>query len=287
MEAMVVSRGSPVRKHYLVSQLKRLRAEARLSQEQVAEEMGWDVSKLYRIENGRFVRLNPESVAALCRLYRADDGLFEELVAIAKAARRHKPWWSQFEEGAGNDFYSVEYEATLIEEYAVGLVPELVQHPDYWAALVRRRVPAGSAEYQKLCAALRQRQAAVLERDDPPRFWSVVDESALRCAVGGPQVMRAQLTHLLELVKHPNLVIQVLPLSQGMAHPATFTVLRLDGGAKVGYIGVPPHGCFVDGGDRVAAYAQRFELLQATALPPQETPGYLRRVLAELEDADG
>ncbi len=215
MEAMVVSRGSPVRKHYLVSQLKRLRAEARLSQEQVAEEMGWDVSKLYRIENGRFVRLNPESVAALCRLYGADDGLFEELVAIAKAARRHKPWWSQFEEGAGNDFYSVEYEATLIEEYAVGLVPELVQHPDYWAALVRRRVPAGSAEYQKLCAALRQRQAAVLERDDPPRFWSVVDESALRCAVGGPQVMRAQLTHLLELVKHPNLVIQVLPLSAG------------------------------------------------------------------------
>ena len=53
MEAMVVSRGSPVRKHYLVSQLNGC-AEARLSQEQVAEEMGWDVSKLYRIENGRF-----------------------------------------------------------------------------------------------------------------------------------------------------------------------------------------------------------------------------------------
>lgn len=276
---------SPVRKNYLVNKLKRLRMTAKLSQEQVAEEMGWDVSKLYRIENGRFVRLNPESVAELCRLYGADTRLRDELVAIAKAARKHRPWWSQFEGITGSDFYSVEYEATLIREYAVGLIPDLLQHPDYMDALMKRRMITDPAEQQR-CAAQRQRQISVLQRDNPARFWSVIDESALRCLVGGPQIMRVQLAHLIALAERPNLTIQVLPLSQGMAQPATFTLMSLGSDEQVGYIGVPPGGCFMGGGDEVAGHARCFELLRAAALSPGETPAYLSRVVAELENAE-
>ncbi|GAA3974348.1 helix-turn-helix domain-containing protein [Thermobifida alba] len=281
-----MTQGSPVRRHYLVSQLKRLRAEAKLSQEQVADEMGWDVSKLYRIENGRFVRLNTESVAGLCRLYGADDSLREELVAIAKAARKHKPWWFQYEEVAGNAFYGLENEATKIQEYAVGLIPGLLQHPDYIEALMSRGLLKNPEQQRKRLDARRQRQTNVLERDNPPQMWSIIDESALRCLVGGRQVMRVQLEHLLELVNRPNLDIQVLPLSRGMTQPYNFTLMSLGENERVGYIDVPPNGHFFEGSDEVADHTRRFELIQAAALPLSETPTFLHRVITNLKDAD-
>jgi transcriptional regulator with XRE-family HTH domain len=280
-----VTQGSPVRRHYLVSQLKRLRAEAKLSQEQVANEMGWDVSKLYRIENGRFVRLSTESVAALCRLYGADDSLREELVGIAKAARKHKPWWFQYEEVAGNAFYGLENEATKIQEYTVGLVPGLLQHPDYIEALMRRGLIKNPEQQKKRCDARRQRQINILERDNPPQMWSVIDESALRCLIGDGQVMCTQLEHLIEMASRPNLEIQILPLSRGMTQPYNFTLMSLGGSERVGYIDVPPSGHFFEGPDEVADHTRRFELIQAAALPVGETPAFLRKIVKELKDA--
>ncbi|UPT23646.1 helix-turn-helix domain-containing protein [Thermobifida alba] len=282
----VVTQGSPVRRHYLVSQLKRLRAEAKLSQEQVADEMGWDVSKLYRIENGRFVRLNTESVAALCRLYKASDALREELISIAKAARRHKPWWFQYEEVAGNAFYGLENEATKIQDYAVGLIPGLLQHPDYINALMSRGLLSDPEERRQRIDARIQRQANILGRDNPLQMWSVIDESALRCLIGGPKVMRTQLEHLIELADRPHLDIQVLPLSKAMTQPYNFTLLSLGETERVGYIDVPPNGHFFEGANEVANHTRIFEYVQAAALPLGETPAFLRRVITDLEGTD-
>ena len=52
--------GSPARRHYLVSRLKRLRTQTGLSQEEAAEAMGWHKSKVSRLENGKWKRLRSE-----------------------------------------------------------------------------------------------------------------------------------------------------------------------------------------------------------------------------------
>jgi len=75
---------------------------------------------------------------------------------------------------------------------------------------------------------LRLGRQTLLEREDAPRLWAVVDEAALRRPVGGPEVMRAQLERLIEATKLPNVTLQVLPFGAG-AHPAmvgAFSVLR-------------------------------------------------------------
>lgn len=279
----VVAQGSPVRRHYLVSQLKRLRAQAKLSQEQVANELGWDTSKLYRIENGRFVRLTTEAVAALCRLYGASDALREELVEIAKAARKQKPWWFQHEDVAGNAFYSLENEATKIQQYAMGVVPGLLQHPDYIEALMSRGIVADPEERQKRVAARIQRGTSILDRDNPPRIWAVIDESALRCLVGGPAVMRTQFQHLTELDKRPNIDIQVLLLSKGMAQSCGYTLLHLGETDRVGYLDVPPSGHFFEGSDELANHEHGFEHMQAAALPLDDTQDFIRDLSDNLE----
>ena len=278
-----MAQGSPVRRHYLVSQLKRLRTQAKLSQEQVAGELGWDTSKLYRIENGRFVRLTTEAVAALCRLYGASDALREELVEIAKAARKHKPWWFQHEDVAGNAFYSLENEATRVQEYAMGVIPGLLQHPDYIEALMSRGIVTDPEERQKRIAARIERCASILDRDAPPRIWAIIDESALRCLVGGPEVMRTQFQHLMELNKRPNIDIQVLLLSKGMAQPCGYTLLHLGETDRVGYLDVPPSGHFFEGSEELANHEYRFEYMQAAALPLDDTQDFIRRLADDSE----
>ncbi|GAA1086754.1 helix-turn-helix transcriptional regulator [Nocardiopsis metallicus] len=278
-----MAQGSPVRRHYLVSQLKRLRAQAKMSQEQVAKELGWDTSKLYRIENGRFVRLTTEAVAALCRLYGSSDALREELVEIAKAARKQKPWWFQHEDVAGNAFYSLENEATKIQEYAMGVIPGLLQHPDYVEALMSRGLVSDPEERQKRAAARIERCKSILDREVSPRIWSIIDESALRCLVGSPQVMRTQFQHLMDLNKRPNIDIQVLLLSKGMAQPCGYTLLHLGETDRVGYIDVLPSGHFFEGSKELADHAHRFEHMQAAALPLDETQDFIRHLAEDLE----
>ena len=278
-----MAQGSPVRRHYLVSQLKRLRTQAKLSQEQVANELGWDTSKLYRIENGRFVRLTTEAVAALCRLYGASDALREELVEIAKAARKQKPWWFQHEDVAGNAFYSLENEATKIQQYAMGVIPGLLQHPDYIEALMSRGLVTDAEERKKRIAARVERCTSILERSGPPRIWAIIDESALRCLVGGPQVMRTQFQHLMDLNKRQNIDIQVLLLSKGMAQPCGYTLLHLGEADRVGYIDVLPSGHFFEGDNELTDHGQRFEYMQAAALPLDDTQDFIRHLADELE----
>nr|WP_184080833.1 helix-turn-helix transcriptional regulator [Nocardiopsis mwathae] len=282
-EETAVAQGSPVRRHYLVSQLKRLRTQAKLSQEQVAKEMGWDISKMYRIENGRFVRLSTEAVAALCRLYGAGEDLREELVGIAKAARRQKPWWFQYEDVAGNAFYGLENEASKIHEYAVGLLPGLLQHPDYIAAMMSRGLVDDPQERQRRTDARIERRVNVLDRDNPPVMWTVIDESALRCAVGGPGVMKVQLNHLTEMSERPNLDIQVLPLARGMSMPYGITLLHLGEADRVGFIDVPPNGHFFEGADELAHQERTFEYFQASALSVGESRDFIHRLATELE----
>ena len=50
----------------------------------------------------------------------------------------------------------------------------------------------------------------VLTRDDPPTAWFLVDEAALLRCVGSPEVMAAQMAHLVAVARLPNVTVQVV-----------------------------------------------------------------------------
>ncbi|WP_431728563.1 helix-turn-helix domain-containing protein [Verrucosispora sp. TAA-831] len=71
-------------------ELKKMRLAADLMGEQVATEMGWCVSKVYRIEQGQ-VGVSVTDMRHLARLYGADEPTVTRLVAESRAGYRIGP----------------------------------------------------------------------------------------------------------------------------------------------------------------------------------------------------
>ncbi|WP_425329290.1 Scr1 family TA system antitoxin-like transcriptional regulator [Thermopolyspora flexuosa] len=64
------------------------------------------------------------------------------------------------------------------------------------------------------------RQELLLRKENPLRFWTVIDEAALRRQIGSVSVMRDQYAKLLDFADRDNITIQVLPFAKG-AHLGT------------------------------------------------------------------
>lgn len=276
-----MSQGSPVRRRHLVSQLKHLRVQSGLSQSEVSKRMGWESGKIIRIETGKFVRLNSADVSELCRLYGASDELREELVEIAKASRGKKPWWFQYKDVVVSAFYGLEHEATKIQEYCLGLIPGLLQHPEYVTVLMRRGFLQDKEEQDRRIEVRFQRHKNVLERDAPPQLWIVLDESCLRCTVGGPKLMERQMRHLLDLAARPTIDIQVLPHAAGRSQSYGFSILTFNEDDRVVYVDIPPNGIFYEDGEDLAEHDRVFDYLQSAALSPAESQEFISKLADE------
>ena len=280
-EETAVAQGSPVRRRHLVSQLKRLRARAKMSQEEVSKHMGWDPGKIIRIETGKFIRLNSADVSELCRLYGSTEELREDLVDIAKASRKQKPWWFQYKDVSIGAFYGLEHEAAKIQEYTVGLIPGLLQHPDYIEAMMARGFVPDQGERRRRIEARMQRHTNVLEREVPPRVWMILDESCLRCVIGGPDIMAVQLDHLLTLSARSSVNIQVLPASMGMSRTYGFSLLTFEENDRALFVDVPPNGLFFDDRADIVEHEIAFDQLQASALSTTGSQSLVKTLIDE------
>lgn len=73
------------------------------------------------------------------------------------------------------------------------------------------------------------RQKRVLHRDDPPSAWFLVDEPALVRLVGSPEIMAAQMDHLIGIAAMPDMTVQIVP---AMAHGACASeIIAMDSAA--------------------------------------------------------
>ena len=122
----------------------------------------------------------------------------------------------------------------------------------------------------------------ILDRPNPPRLSLVVDEAGLVRPVGGPAVMRTQLSRLIKLAGQPAITVQVLPLRAG-PHPAMFGMFQLLQFAATELpdlvYGENLTGAFyLDKPSEVAAYAQVLDRLRALAAPAERTPAIVSEI---------
>ncbi|MCB5165601.1 helix-turn-helix transcriptional regulator [Streptomyces bambusae] len=111
--------------------------------------------------------------------------------------------------------------AVEIRLFEIGIVPGLLQTPEYARVLANSAVRRGAItpeQADERVAFLARRQAA-LARLNPPMVFVVMDESCICRPVGGPDVMSAQLQRLAEYAELPTTVIQVAPFSIGERRP--------------------------------------------------------------------
>jgi hypothetical protein len=152
--------------------------------------------------------------------------------------------------------------------------------------MIRSATMNGSHDDIERTVALRMARQPALTRDDPPMLWTVVDEAALRRRVGGAELMRAQLEHVLELSSLKNVAMQVIPFAAG-AHPAMgrpFVILvfpeRID--PDVVYLEDLTSTLYLEDVDEVDRYNVFFNHLRATALSFEDSAALITSVLKDL-----
>ena len=281
-----------VRRRRLAGELKRLRTAAGLTGEQVAERLGplgrWSVSKVSRIETGR-VAVHHGDVADLLDLYGLTGGpLRDELVEIARESGK-RGWWQSYRDvlpGHITPILDFEASTSAIRFVHNQLVPGLLQTPAYARALIRSCNPDAKPDQIDRLVSLRLDRQRVLERDDPPRLWVILDEAALRRPVGGGPAMRGQLRKLAEQSEKPSTVVQVIPFLAGehIGLDMPFTILSFPGDDEpdVVYLEQFTTACYIEDEYDVKRYTRNFDRLRASALGPAETRTLILRATEEM-----
>ncbi|WP_059007311.1 helix-turn-helix domain-containing protein [Streptomyces specialis] len=270
-----------VRRRRLGQELRRLREERGMTAEEVADRLLVSQSKISRLENGRR-SISPRDVRDLCGVYEVEDSrLVESLMQMARESRQ-QGWWHAFAElsPSYSVYIGLETDASSLRVYEPQVVPGLLQTQAYAAAVISGALPeVGHDEVNSRVQVRLRRQQRVWDEKNPLRMWAVVDEAALRRAVGGIPTMVEQLHRLVECSRLPHVTLQVMPFSAG-AHPGVngqyailefpeatdSTVIYLEGGTSDLYL-EKPHD--------VQYYSVMYEHLRAQALSPEATRRFM------------
>jgi transcriptional regulator with XRE-family HTH domain len=272
----------------LVIELKRLREAAGLTGEQVAEQMGWSVAKVYRIEGDR-VRVLARDVQRLLKLYGVSGEQAEAVMELARLARV-KDWWHQYS-GAIPEWFQfyvgLEAAASAMQEYCAELVTGLLQIEGYARAVMAAAARSDTEAMDRQVAVRLERQKR-LTAPDAPTLWVVLGAGVLHRQVGGPDVMRDQLAHIAQMAGRPNVTVQVLPFTAG-AHPAmlgSFTVMRfLDPADKdVVYLEAETSALYLEKPEDVSRYSLIIDYLRAHALGPAESRALIAQMAGHVPD---
>jgi hypothetical protein len=185
---------------------------------------------------------------------------------------------------------ALEEAAWLIRVYEVQSVPNLLQTADYAQAVLRQGSHGlfnlDSDELDRRVASRIERREKLLARENPPRLWAIVDESALRRPVGGRDVQAAQIKRLIDLIEEPYITLQIVPLIYGGHVPSGggFTYLRfleIDR-PDVVYVEYLTGTHHINRREEVESYSAVMERLSVAGARPEVTAEILFEILHDL-----
>lgn len=282
---MTTPGGPTALRRIIGAELRRLRLASGLTQRQVADEAGVEQTALPRYEGGISSMSNPVA-EKLFSIYSVEEDRKSELLDLVRRSRKRRPkgearpavW------GPVEDLIALEHDASTIREVAIQAVPGMLQTEQYARAMLGRGKLGSDVVEDHV--RVRLGRAAVLDKTEEFQYWVVLHEAALRCAVGGSEVMRGQLAHIAELSKRPNLTIQVLPDEAG-AHPAIsgwFAILRFPIAPEYGiaYHDYLTGAVYLDEPEEVAQYDDTYLHLIKMALSEQASLAFIKKLSKEL-----
>ncbi|MFI1680100.1 MULTISPECIES: helix-turn-helix domain-containing protein [unclassified Streptomyces] len=268
--------------------LQDLREGAGLKREEAAKILRVAPATVRRMETAE-VALKIPYLQLLLKSYGVADDEADAFVMLAEEA--NKPgWWQRFHDilpGWFSMYVSLEGAASLIRSYEPHFAPGLLQTEEYARAVMRSGAigqtrPADIERY----VALRMERQALLTREDAPRLWVVMDETALRRPVGDADVMRDQIDRLLEAAELPHVTLQVATFAAG-PHPGTFGPFVLFRFAMAElpdmvYSEYLTGAVYLDARTEVATHLEVMDRMAAQAATAQRTKEILRDLRKEL-----
>jgi transcriptional regulator with XRE-family HTH domain len=242
--------------------LVRYRKRAGLTQEQAAAELHVSASTLRKIEQN--TNKPQRDFADRC------DELFGTLGVFAAlheqlVAEPHPDWF------APRAVY--EDQAVTIADWEQRGVPGLLQTEGYARAVIQACRPYDAPETLEREVRSRLGRQDILSRDASPKLWAIIGEGALRQVVGGPDVMREQLDHLVKMSASPQAVIQILPFSAATAPGADgpAALFEFIDSPPVAYLEGWGAGRVVENPKEVADIATALSMIKGCAMSPADS----------------
>ncbi|MFK0171080.1 DUF5753 domain-containing protein [Streptomyces sp. NPDC090306] len=230
-------------------------------------------------------------IRTLCDLYGVNEaGAVDRLLSLARTDRERRKargWWNQYPQLRSLvEYVALEDIATGVRTWQGAFVPGLLQTPDYARALA-----IGNADWddpdeiEPFVEAKIARQARLADAN-PLNLWAIVGEGALRQLVGGRDVMRAQLTHLTDLVGLRNVRLQVVPFLAG-SHPgmtSAFSVVSFaePGAMDVVYMDTTSSTLWLESQVDAARHNTTFERISRYGLAPRDSAALIERIRKEM-----
>jgi len=272
----------------LGAQLRRLREHASITRDDAGYHIRASGSKISRMELGR-VSFKERDVTDLLEYYGVTDlAEKEKLVQLTREANA-TPWYQKFQDVVPDWFHvyvGLEEAAQLIRVYEVQFVPGLLQTEEYARAVVLQGAPGVDPDEVERRVALRMGRQKLLTRENPPRYWVIMDEAALRRPMGGREVHVAQIERLIDLVGEPNITLQVMPFRYGghAADGGAFTIMRFPETdlPDVVYMEYLTGAHYIDKPEEVERYAAVMERLSVAGTSPDRTREILSGMLKEI-----
>lgn len=257
------------------TELTAWRSEAQLSKQEFAEKLGYTPQWVGQIEAVK--NMPSKKFAEDLDTFFKTNGLFLRLwkrIVDTRHRTVRPPGFAQYLEA--------EVEASTVRAFDVAMVNGLLQTESYIRTVVGRNQRPDIVD-QLVKDRLKRQE--IFTAEDAPQAWFTIDEFALRRMVGGPEVVREQLQHLLTIGELPNVWIDVVPQDAGY-YPGlggSFILLSFADVPDVAYIEAGGQGMLLQDKSAVAECTVLYNLLRGDALRVGES----RRLLASLMEEVG
>ena len=159
----------------------------------------------------------------------------------------------------------LEAQAVRLKAFELSVVPGLLQTEGYARALLTGRI-GFNGDVEEAVSARLARQA-ILDRDDPPELFAVIDEAVLHRPVGGTEVMADQLGRLVDSAAR--VILRVIPASTGVHDglQGAFTVADFAHGASAAYLESGLRGQVLQDAGDVTELTATWDRVAAETLP--------------------
>ncbi|MEU8132168.1 helix-turn-helix domain-containing protein [Streptodolium elevatio] len=269
--------------------LRGLRDQTGDTAEEVGAQIRLSGSQVTRIETGERT-CSAKAFAALMDLYEVDGERRAELEDLAKLARRRQqPWWQEQYGDTVSAKYArlleYEHDATARLDYQTVLLPPHFQTEGYARAVTAVGFAALGPDQVDALVEVRMIRQHRLNGENLLTVTAVVTQAALDFHVGGLKVHKAQLRHLLEVTRLPNVSLRVIPYEQGEngTQAGAFNILQLPGDAPdVAFAESVAGNVMLDAPLDVRRLNRLFRNLADVALDPEESRALIQRVERDL-----
>ncbi|MFI2203258.1 helix-turn-helix domain-containing protein [Streptomyces sp. NPDC020192] len=273
----------------LGKRLQELREASGLSREEAARVLRVASATVRRMEMAE-VALKIPYVQVLLDTYGVPEEEAAAFVRLAEEANQ-PGWWQRFHDVLPDWFslyVSLEGAARIIRSYEPHFVPGLLQTEEYARAVMEAgTIGQTSPQTVERHVSLRLERQRLLERDDPPHLWVIMDETVLRRPVSTrPEVMRDQLDRLLEFAERDRVTLQIAEFAAG-PHPGTYAPFTLFRFAEpelpdMVFTEYLTGALYLDSRREVAAHLEVLDHMTARAASAQRTRTLLREFRASL-----